>query len=334
MPGPELSAIAQNMIVAVRAYVDRAMLDVIKRVDAVESLLLNMPLGPQGERGEKGDQGERGEPGESIKGEKGDPGERGLPGESIRGEKGDQGERGEPGIPGVSIRGEKGDPGERGEPGESIRGEIGPPGRDGKDGASVHPDTVAMMLRDAVDKAVAALPLPKDGRDGKDGAPGRDAAELVPLPYIDETRSYPMGTWATYNGGEIRAARVTDPVQDGRILDAGWTVMREGISALVVTQGDDPRELTVAAMLTSGTKALTSLRVPVMIYREVWREGEYEQGDVVTYSGSAWHCQQTTGDKPGTSSAWKLMVKHGAAGKDAATGGGTMSAMREPVRLK
>ena len=325
---PELNALAQNMIEAVRGFVSRALADVNKRVDAVDGLLLSIPAGPQGEPGPAGPPGASGDRGEP--GEKGEPGPRGESGESIKGESGDRG------LPGESIKGERGEPGpagERGLPGESIRGEAGLPGidgkdgRDGQDGASVHPDTFALLLREAVDKAVAALPV------AKDGAPGRDAAELVPLSYLDETRSYPTGTWATYNGGEIRAARATDPLKDRNVLEAGWAVMREGVSALVVTQGDDPRELTVAAMLTSGTTTLTSLRVPMMIYREVWREGDYDHGDVVTYSGSAWHCQAATRDKPGTSTAWKLMVKHGAAGKDSNAAESRLSS-REVVRLK
>jgi hypothetical protein len=35
-----------------------------------------------------------------------------------------------------------------------------------KDGESVHPDTIALMVREAADKLVAALPKPKDGSDG------------------------------------------------------------------------------------------------------------------------------------------------------------------------
>jgi hypothetical protein len=58
------------------------------------------------------------------------------------------------------------------------------------------------------------------------------------------------------------------------------------------------------------------IKTRVLLYREVWREGEYEPGDVVTWGGSAWHYQIKTADKPGTSTAWRLMVKEGARGKD------------------
>ncbi len=37
----------------------------------------------------------------------------------------------------------------------------------------------------------------------------------------------------------------------------------------------------------------------------------YVRGCVVSYRGSIWHCNfDATGDKPGTSAHWRLMVKH------------------------
>jgi hypothetical protein len=43
----------------------------------------------------------------------------------------------------------------------------------------------------------------------------------------------------------------------------------------------------------------------------------YELGDIVTYSGSAWHCNEPTDTRPGDgSSAWVLMVKRGRDGRD------------------
>jgi len=197
-------------------------------------------------------------------------------------------------------------------------------GKDGRNGESVHQDTVARMIADEVSKAIAALPRAKDGESG------RDAAELQVLPSLDEARSYRRGTWASYGGGLVRAERDTDPITEG-VVKAGWVVMVEGLAAVVVSQGDDPRQLTVAAMLTSGAKTVCEFSVPLIIYKGVWREGEYQQGDVATWGGSGWHCQRLTTDKPGTSDAWKLMVKEGARGKDA---NAPVKPPREPVRIK
>jgi hypothetical protein len=59
------------------------------------------------------------------------------------------------------------------------------------------------------------------------------------------------------------------------------------------------------------------IRIPAMLYCGVWREGEHEPGDVVTWGGSAWHCNEKTTEKPGASPHWRLMVKEGRPGKDA-----------------
>ena len=57
---------------------------------------------------------------------------------------------------------------------------------------------------------------------------------------------------------------------------------------------------------------------PVMIYRGVFREGEgYEQGDVCTWGGHAWHCDTTTKDKPdGKDRCWTMMIRKPRDGKD------------------
>lgn len=256
------------------------------------------------------------------------------------------GRDGAPGEAGKGEKGEKGDPGKDVEPemvrlvaaeilpgmveraqdvlAERLRAAVaalpapaaGAAGKDGKDGASIHPDSVALMVNAAVGKAIAALPRPKDGVDG---AAGRDAPELAVLARIDEARSYPAGTYAKHAGGEIRAERHTDPVKDGDLLAAGWSVARDGVAAIVVSQGEDPRQLEVATLLTSGAKAIAAFRLPAMIYQGVWREGEFSLGDVVTWGGSAWHSQiDKNNEKPGSSSGgWKLMVKEGAKGRDA-----------------
>ena len=54
-------------------------------------------------------------------------------------------------------------------------------------------------------------------------------------------------------------------------------------------------------------------------YRDVYDAAtDYTQGDVVTDDGSLWLCKaSTTTDRPGTSSAWKLICKRGKDGKDA-----------------
>lgn len=58
--------------------------------------------------------------------------------------------------------------------------------------------------------------------------------------------------------------------------------------------------------------------LPFMKQKGVWREGtQYVAGDVVTWGGSQWHCNEPTSMKPGEGTkAWTLIVKRGQDGKD------------------
>lgn len=179
-------------------------------------------------------------------------------------------------------------------------------GKDGKNGESIHPDTVARMVAELVEKAMSKIII-KDGRDGL------DAAQIEPIE-IDESRSYPKGTWAMYAGGVIRSFRKTDPITTNP-HDAGWKVMMDGHLSPIFTQGEDPREFIISTITTGGVIIQSKFYIPTPIWKDVWSEGEYDKGDLVTWGGSVWHCQRKTTDKPQTSDAWKLMVKHGKDGK-------------------
>jgi hypothetical protein len=52
-------------------------------------------------------------------------------------------------------------------------------------------------------------------------------------------------------------------------------------------------------------------------YCGTWYGGElYKRGNFCTHNGSVWHCNdEGTSDKPGTSNAWTLAVKHGRAAR-------------------
>ncbi len=293
--------------------------------------------GARGEQGPAGEKGERGEPGPS--------------GESIKGDPGPQGERGEAGAPGeLGTRGEQGPAGQKGDAGAEGSagrdGTDGNPGRDGANGKSAYELAVEKgyagtellwldSLRGAAGVQGAAGREGKDGRDGrdgKDGDAGRDALAIDILPAIDEEKGYPRGTFAEHRGGIIRAIRNTDPITDAGLEKAGWVVSMNGIDRESEETLDDGRTIRRTTHYTSGRMVVREIKTSALLYREVWREGEFERGDVVTSGGSAWHCQEKTTDKPGTSAAWRLMVKEGARGKDGKTD--APPAAREPVRLK
>jgi integrin beta 3 len=361
-----MKEIGDLLIASVKSYVGAALSSISTRMDGFDAALKAIPAGPPGPQGIPGEsiKGEAGEKGADVdpiiirsvveaevdravarlpvpqNGKDGATGERGIAGE--RGEPGPQGERGEPGpaggkgepgpqgaagdagIPGPA--GAPGAPGDRGEQG--IAGETGKPGADGKDGTPGRDgkDADPEFVRAEVARAVAAIPA------AKDGTPGKDAIAVEILPGIDESKSYPRGTYAEYRGGEIRAIRNTDPITDG-LEKAGWVVSRNGIADESEETLDEGRTIRRTTVYTSGRKFVRESKTAAIIYRQVWREGEYLPGDIVTWSGSTWHCQEQTTDKPGISAAWKLMVKRGNDGKDGKdAGAGT--APREPVKLR
>jgi hypothetical protein len=61
------------------------------------------------------------------------------------------------------------------------------------------------------------------------------------------------------------------------------------------------------------------LTMPVVIDRGVYQSGkQYEQGDAVTWGGSMWIAKEATEAKPDSGEGWRLAVKRGRDGKDAA----------------
>lgn len=206
-----------------------------------------------------------------------------------------------------------------------------------RDGKSVTPEDVQPMIQELVRNAVAEIPTPKDGKDfdpsmlkqlveqavsdavstmpaaepGKDGADGRDALALEILPFIDEEKSYPRGSYATHNGGLWRAYEKTHGMR-------GWECLVDGVAGIDIQQSEQ-RCFTLKVNRTSGTSETKSFDVPVMIYQGVFKSGqEYLPGDTVTWGGSLRHCDERTQDKPGEagSKGWTLAAKRGRDGRD------------------
>lgn len=155
---------------------------------------------------------------------------------------------------------------------------------------------VKEMVSDAVKSAVDAIPAPKPGDPGKDGvgladALRNDCGELV-LTMTDGT---------TRNLGRVNG-------KDGKTFtldDFDIEPLDERSIKLKFTQGDACHSF--------------ELEFPVPIYRGVYQDSaEYVRGDMVTWAGSCWHCDEPKGMKPGAAdSGWRLAVKSGRAGRDA-----------------
>ncbi len=331
---------ADGIFDAVKSYVERGLKPFVARLFDLEKKLAAWPLPVNGKDGRDGIDGKDGAPGprgaDGV-GVIGPAGPAGIPGRDGKdatgrdgkdGERGPQGERGIVGKDGATgmagkdgARGVKGEAGSDGKDGATgMAGKDGRDGINGKDADAVEIAHIALAKIDPVlTKAIADLPIPKDGvdgengadgrdgRDGKDGPRGRDALQIEPLAGIDAQRSYPRGTYALEAGGMLRAVRTTEPVVDAKYEEAGWQIVWNGIREIKM----DGRMLCLH--LTAGTSVQ---RLPMQIYRGVFREQEYEEGDTVTSGGSNWHANRVTRSRPGADDSWTLMTKRGSDGKD------------------
>lgn len=209
--------------------------------------------------------------------------------------------------------------------------EKGEAGERGADGVSPEPEAVAAallpvaeeMISEVVAKAVAELPPPergekgekgdagepgsdgKSGVDGKDGRDGRGVKDLL----IDRDGQLV----ATMDDGEMKAlgpviGKDGEPGKDGR---DGF-----GFDDMDVAVLEDDRTIELAFRRGEEEKAFT-LKWPTVIYRGVWKEGDYAAGDSVTWGGSLWIAEKDTSAKPDTAEGgWKLAVKKGRDGKN------------------
>jgi hypothetical protein len=183
----------------------------------------------------------------------------------------------------------------------------GLPGAPGKDGESVHHDTVALMVRDAVSRAVESIPRAQNGE------PGRDALQLDIIPSIDPAKSYPRGTYAKHQGGLWRSLRFTTA---GNMGD--WESIIDGPETLQVIQSENLRTFQFQFIRADGSNSRSQeFSVPVMIYRDIWKDGEpYMSGDVVTWAGNLWLCRaESTQVKPERTNDWQLIVRRGGDGR-------------------
>ena len=173
-----------------------------------------------------------------------------------------------------------------------------------KNGQSVTVEDVLPAIEAKIAEKIAEIPVPMDGKD---------ALQIEILPSVDMEKTYPRGTYALHNGGVIRAYQQTQG-------EKGWETVQNGIAGTQITQ-IDARNFTVACRHTDGTVVEQAFAMPAMVYRNVYQEGkDYQQGDVVTFGGSLWHCDKDTQTKPGTKdSDWSLAAKKGRDGKDGST---------------
>lgn len=200
---------------------------------------------------------------------------------------------------------EKGDPGEQ-----------GPQGNEGPAG-----EVDMAAVKALINEAVAALPPAEKGEpgdpgepgavgapgaDGRDGADGKDGVGLADA-LIDRDGHLVL----TMTDGRTKAlcqvvGKDGEPGKDGA----------DGITPTFIDAEFKGRTL----RLTFDGDRVCEFQMATPEYVGPFKAGgEYEPGDMASWAGSVWHCDEWRGLKPGEpDSGWTLAVKKGRDGKDSA----------------
>lgn len=194
----------------------------------------------------------------------------------------------------------------------------------------------------AVAKAVAALPVPKDGTDGRDGVDGKDGAPGEKGdPGADGKDGSDGKEGATGKAGQDGAGLADAVIDrdgslvltftDGRTKGLGLVVGKDGRDGEAGHAGKDGADGVgfddLDLVETEDGLALRFVRgetskefaLPVIIDRGVFKEGgSYRKGNGVTWGGSFWIAQKDApeGKPDAPDSGWRLAVKRGQNGKD------------------
>ena len=200
-------------------------------------------------------------------------------------------------------------------------GEPGEPGKDCDMEAvrGIVDEMAQQAVAEQLAEAVAALPPPEKGEKGEPGEPGEKGE-----PGMDGKDGIGLADCLLDNEGNLVLT-----MTDGRVKQLGRVVGSDGEpgkDGKTFTLDDfdivPTDERTIELKFINGDIAhVFELEFPVIVYRDVWKaEGEaYKRGDAVTWAGSLWIAERDAPGKPDTADCgWKLAVKRGRDGKDAA----------------
>jgi len=188
--------------------------------------------------------------------------------------------------------------------------------------------TIGPMIREFVTKAIsditprlaaaeATIAALGDVRDRVIAVETKAAIPVLPLPPeagYDDLRTRIVMLEARPPAPDVIDLRERLASLERRLQDDGLTkdmaALRERVAVLEVKPVTPGPQGEPGPAGKDGTPGLS--------YEGVYQDGkEYEIGQIVTWAGSTWHCNETTTTKPGDASkAWTLMVKRGRDGKD------------------
>jgi hypothetical protein len=162
---------------------------------------------------------------------------------------------------------------------------------------------VKALVIETTCEALANVEIPKE--DGVDGSDGKDALDIAILPAIDEAKSVPRGTYAAHKNGLWKSYQKTVGMK-------GWECIVAGIADISIEMPTD-RSITIKTVLSNGETQVKTFETLNTVYKGVYEvEAEYVKGDLVTWGGSIWHCNEPTNERPREGhKSWTLAVKKG-----------------------
>ncbi len=152
---------------------------------------------------------------------------------------------------------------------------------------------------------VAALPKPKDGRDGF----------LTAAWAYREGRVYCPNECATWRGGLWQAVEETAEAPDAD--NRAWRIIADGIEEILAARDeDDPRDFTLGHRHASGIIHTIPLRLAVPLHRGHYQsDAVYELNDLVALDGSSWVCVVPQATTAPPSAEWRLVAQRGGRGR-------------------
>lgn len=179
-----------------------------------------------------------------------------------------------------------------------------------KDGESVTLEDVAPLIASEVEKAVAAMPKPKDGENGKS----------VTVDDVAGVLEVAVSKWALEF--ERRAQDVLQKAIDKMPVPKNGKDGRDGVGFDDLEVEYDGIKTVTFKMRRGEVVKEFDLTLPVVVDCGIFKEGQtYQPGDGVTWGGSYWIAQKETSAKPDSpDSGFRLAVKRGRDGKDGRDG--------------
>lgn len=226
------------------------------------------------------------------------------------------------------------------------RGEKGEPGEPGQDADPISladvcaellaTDGLKTLIDLHVAEAVAALPVPENGKDGERGPQGERGADGAKGDAGEDGEG--LAAFIINRDGELVASTTKgNHVVLGEVVGKDGAPGRDGADGLgfddIDVEYDGERTFTIKWQRGEVVKSKT-FDVPTIIDRGYWREGMASKaGDVVTQDGSAWVAKQDNTSKPCLENKddWRLFARKG---RDGAQGpAGKAYVAPAPVRL-